>query len=90
MISRNYWDVNSGEYYILYFNFPLRNNGKITNGCTYPGTSTIYGHAFYHGNLWAIVCQVTSSAIGRPSSGSTTKNLRISGFYTPMYYLSAA
>ena len=87
MISRNTYTINVGEYYLLFFNFPLRNNGKVTSGCTYPG-STTYGDAYYHENIWAIVCAVTSNSIGVPGGGSTTRNLRISGFYTPWYYLS--
>lgn len=47
MITRNYWDVTAGQYYILFFGFPLRNNGVVTNGCTYPG-GVIYGNAYYH------------------------------------------
>jgi hypothetical protein len=41
-------------------------------------------------NVWAIVCAVTSTSIGVPGGGYTTRNLRISGFYTPFYYLSNA
>jgi hypothetical protein len=62
-------------------------NGIISNGCRYPGSS-IYGDAVYHQNLWVIVCTTTQNSIGVPSSGWTTRNLRIYGFYTPWYYLS--
>lgn len=89
LISRNVWNLDNGDSYVMYFSFPLRNNGRVTNGCTYPGTSTIYGDAWYHGNLWAIVCKVSPTAIGVPSGGYTTRNLRIAGFYTPFYYLSS-
>jgi hypothetical protein len=89
MISRNNYNLASGEYYLTFFNFPLRNNGVVTNGCSYPGSS-IYGDAVYHLNLWAIVCTVTGATIGVPGGGATTRNLRISGFFTPFYYLSAA
>lgn len=89
MITRNYWTLSSGDYYLLYFNFPLRNNGLVSGGCTYPGSST-YGDAYYHQNLWIIVCAVNSASIGVPSGGYTTRNLRISGFYTPFYYLKSS
>lgn len=88
MITRNFWNIGSGDYFVALFNFPLRVNGLVANGCSYPG-STVYGDAYYHQNLWVVVCAL-SSTIGVPSSGYTTRNLRISGFYTPFYYLSAA
>lgn len=89
MISRNTYNINPSEFYILFFNFPLRNNGIVSNGCRYPGSST-YGDAVYHLNLWAIVCTVTGATIGVPANGWTTRNLRIYGFFTPFYYLSSA
>lgn len=97
MIARNYWNVGSGQYYILFFSFPLRNNGVVSNGCSYPNGG-VYGDAYYHGNIWAIVCVVTSNTISNgpawntnsASSGFNTRNLRISGFYTPWYYLAAS
>ena len=89
MITRNTYTINVGEYYLLFFNFPLRNNGKVSSGCTYPASQT-YGDAYYHENIWAIVCAVTSNTIGVPGGGSVTRNLRISGFYTPWFYLSSS
>lgn len=47
MISRNWWDLVAGHYYILFFGFPLRKNGLVSNGCTWPGGG-VYGHAYYH------------------------------------------
>ncbi len=47
MITRNWWDLSAGQYYILFFSFPLRNNGLVSNGCTWPGGS-VYGNAYYH------------------------------------------
>lgn len=92
MTTRNYWTLSAGDYYILYFNFPLRNNGLISNGCTSITGSSVYGDAYYHQNLWIIVCAVTTSNITVPSAGGnvTTQNLRISGFYTPFYYLKSS
>jgi hypothetical protein len=89
MITRNVWDVCKGDYYVVLFKFPLRINGLVSGGCTYPGGGT-YGDAYYHQNLWLIVCAVThaTNCIGQPSGGYTTRNLRISNFYTPFYYLS--
>ena len=90
LITRNNYNVNQGEYYVIFFSFPLRNNGLISNGCTYPGGST-YGDAIYHLNNWVIVCSVTTgTAIGVPGDGYTTRNLRISGFFTPFFYLSGS
>jgi hypothetical protein len=62
MITRNYWHVSAGQYYLLFFAFPLRKNGVVANGCTWPGGG-IYGDAYYHENIWAIVCQVASNTI---------------------------
>lgn len=89
LITRNEYDVNVGEFYVLFFNFPLRNNGQVVDGCSYP-SSTVYGDAWYHQNLWVIVCAVDNSAIGVPGSGSQTRNLRIAGFYSPWFYLDSS
>jgi hypothetical protein len=89
MISRNNWGVGAGDYLVILFNFPIRVNGKVTGGCTYPGTATVYGDAYYHQNLWLIICAVTTTAVSTSGAGYTTRNLRISGFYTPFYYLSS-
>lgn len=89
MITRNVWNVVSGDYYVIFFNFPIRNNGFFSGACTYPGSST-YGDAYYHQNLWVIICAVNSATIGVPAGGGTTRNLRITNFYTPFYYLSTA
>ena len=89
LISRNVYNIYAGEYYLLFFNFPLRNNGVVSNGCT-SNSGSVYGDAYYHESIWAIVCTVTSTTIGVPGSGSVTRNLYISGFYTPWYYLSSS
>lgn len=47
MITRNNWNLGQGDYYVILFNFPLRVNGLITSGCTYPGGG-VYGDAYYH------------------------------------------
>lgn len=47
MISRNYNILYGGQYYILLFSFPLRKNGLVNDGCSYPG-GDIYGDAYYH------------------------------------------
>lgn len=88
MITRNYDTVAVGEFYVLFFGFPIRNNGVVSNGCTSTGGS-VYGDAVYHLNLWAIVCQVTNNVLGVPGSGYTSRNLRILNFFTPFYYLSS-
>ena len=89
LVTRNTYTIYSGEYYLLFFNFPLRNNGKITSGCT-DLSGNVYGDAYYHQYLWAIVCKVTTNNIGVPSTSSSSRNLRILGFYTPWFYLSSA
>lgn len=91
MISRNVWSLNAGDYYVMFFGFPIRNNGQFVSACTYPGSYT-YGDAYYHQNLWVVVCAITTTTntLSTSSGGSTTKNLRISNFYTPFYYLSAS
>ena len=88
MITRNTYSSDSSTYYLIYFGFPLRNNGVITNGCT-DTSNNVYGNAIYHSNHWAIVCTFTQRNIGVPGSGSTTRNLRIKSFFTPFYYLSS-
>jgi hypothetical protein len=91
MITRNTANIGKGDYYVILFNFPLRNNGVVSSGCSYPG-GVIYGDAYYHQNLWIIVCLVThnSNYIGVPGDGHVTRNLRISNFYTPFYYLQSS
>ena len=90
LISRNSWNINGGSYYVVYFNFPLRNNGKVSGGCTYPNNSSYYGDAYYHLNNWVIVCAVANNAMGVPGGGYTTRNVQFTGFFTPFYYLTPA
>lgn len=47
MITRNYYTTDSTSFYIIFFNFPIRNNGVITSGCT-TTSNTVYGDAIYH------------------------------------------
>ena len=89
MITRNYYTTDSSSFYIIFFGFPLRNNGVITNGCTSTG-GTVYGDAIYHANHWAIVCKTNVNNIGVPGNGYVSRNLRINGFFTPFYYLSSS
>lgn len=94
-ISRNYWNLGVGSAYVMYFNFPLRVNGMVTNGCTNPSNGAIiYGPAYYHENLWTIVCLITSTTLSASTTSNVAqgnaRNLRISGFYTPYYYLQAS
>ncbi len=58
MITRNKENIKKGDYYVILFNFPIRNNGLVSNACKNPG-GQVYGDAYYHQNLWAIVCLVT-------------------------------
>lgn len=91
MITRNPWGIGSGDYYVILFGFPLRNNGLVSSACINPSNSNVYGDAYYHQNLWVIVCALnTVHSIGVPAGGYTTRNLQINGFYTPYYYLSAS
>jgi|688.fasta_scaffold607997_1 hypothetical protein len=91
MITRNTRNIGKGDYYVILFNFPIRNNGLVSNACLYPNGG-VYGDAYYHQNLWAIVCLVTHNTnyIDVRADGHTTRNLRILNFYTPFYYLSAS
>ena len=78
--------MNTGDAYVLFFNFPLRVNGKFTGACMNMGGS-VYGDAYYHYNNWVIVCMLTT---GLPvSTNNATSNFKISNFYTPWYYLSS-
>ena len=77
----------AGDAYVLFFNFPLRVNGKFTGACTNIAGSTVYGDAYYHWNNWVIVCMLTA---GLPVvSNAAFSNFKISNFYTPWYYLSS-
>ena len=89
MISRNTYTTDSASYYLIYFGFPLRNNGVVSNGCT-TTSGTVYGDAIYHSNHWAIICKTTNTNLGVPGGGSTTRNLRIKNFFTPFFYLSSS
>ena len=71
------------------FNFPLRKNGITTDGCK-DMSNNPYGDAYYHENLWIIVCSFEDSNMGVSDNGSDpSRNLKISGFYTPWFYLNA-
>jgi hypothetical protein len=48
LIARNYFDIAAGSYYLLFFGFPLRRNGVVTNGCINPINGYSYGDAYYH------------------------------------------
>ena len=77
LTARNQVTVTSEDFYILFFGFPLRNNGIITNGCKTPGGTT-YGNAYYHQNLWIIICDFTVNNMGTPAgSGVVSRTLRI-------------
>jgi len=90
MITRNSQTLSSGDYYVIQFGFPLRMNGQHVDSCRYPINGNIYGDAYYHENLWIIVCKIDANSIGVPSGGSTTRNLQINNFYTPWYLLSTS
>lgn len=55
LIARNNYNLKNGDFYLLFFAFPLRKNGRQADGCGHPN-GTIYGDAYYHENIWAIVC----------------------------------
>ena len=85
MVGRNIWSTTSEDYYLLFFNFPLRVNGVVTGGCT-DTSGNVYGNAYYHKYLWVIVCDFTSRNMGVSNSYA----LRIFSFYTPWFYLSSS
>lgn len=91
LTARNQVTISTEDFYILFFTFPLRNNGIIASGCKSSGGGTVLGSAYYHQNLWVIVCDFTSNALGTPANwGVVATTLRIEGFYTPWFYLSGA
>lgn len=47
LTGRNGWTTTSIDYYTLMFNFPLRKNGKVIDGCR-DGSNNPYGDAYYH------------------------------------------
>lgn len=61
LTSRNQVDIISGDYYVLFFGFPLRNNGLVSNACKRLSDSNVVGHAYYHQNIWAIVCEFNTA-----------------------------
>ncbi len=56
LTSRNHINVSPGDYYVLFFGFPLRNNGLVSNACKRLSDGNVVGNAYYHQNIWAIVC----------------------------------
>lgn len=89
MIARASVSTTSEDFYVYFFGFPLRNNGIITNGCKSQDGSVNLGNAYYHENLYVIVCDFTVNNLGPPSGGGyVSRTIRIDGFYTPWYYLS--
>lgn len=78
-----------GDAYVMFFGFPLRNNGRVTDGCQRISDGTPVADAYYHYNNWVIVC-LFKVAFGTDSdSDPSTRNFRVSSFYTPWFYLSA-
>lgn len=80
--SRGSQTTTSQTYYTIMFNFPLRKNGKVGSGCQNTG-GTVFGDAYYHYNLWTIVCTFTSNNMG------VNSRLRIYSFYSPWFYLNS-
>jgi hypothetical protein len=77
------------DAYILKFGFPLRVNVKVVAGCTNFAGSVTYGDAYYHETLRIVVCLVGSNTI--PANAiPTAATLRLKGFYTPWYALTAS
>ena len=89
MVSRNVYNTDTATYYVVFFGFPLRNNGVVSNACT-DTSNNVYGDAVYHSNHWAIVCYMTDRTMSVQGSGSVSRNLRIKSFFTPFYYLSSS
>lgn len=46
---------------MLFFGFPLRNNGLVSNACKRLSDGNIVGNAYYHQNIWAIVCDFNTA-----------------------------
>lgn len=90
LTARNQVTIITGDFYILFFGFPLRNNGIVSNACKRISDGLVLGPAYYHQNIWAIVCEFTSNSLTAPASSSTTTTLRIEGFYTPWFYLQTS
>lgn len=84
MMARNVWTTTSEDYYLLFFNFPLRVNGLVSGGCK-DTSNNVYGNAYYHQNLWVVTCDFTTANL---AGNAGVLNLRVFGFYTPWYYLS--
>ena len=76
--ARNQVTTTSEDYYTMFFSFPLRNNGVVSNGCKTSGGGTTLGNAYYHQNLWIIVCDFTVNNLGAPAaSGVVATTLRV-------------
>jgi hypothetical protein len=81
--------MSSNDFYIMFFNFPLRTNGIFSNACQNTG-GTALGNAYYHQYLWVIVCDFTVNNLGAPSGwGIVGRTMRITNFYTPWFYLGS-
>ena len=80
-------DILDGDAYILRFNFPIRVNGLQTGACKSADGLTVYGDAYYHENLRAIVCKIIGTTIPAQTA-PLTQTMMVSSFYTPWYRLT--
>lgn len=76
------------DAYLIKFNFPLRVNGKFTGACMNNAQTVVYGDAYYHQNIRAIICKVTTTTVPSQISPASATML-IKNFYTPWYLLNS-
>jgi hypothetical protein len=92
--NRNTQPLQAGDYYILRFNFDLRNDGNFSGSFQYPySTYSNSGNAIFLRNCQTILLQVGTTALGNfiPLNSNQPNKLNVlisSLFYTPSTILS--
>ena len=81
--------MNNGDFYIMKFNFDLRVEQKQSGKFNYNSGFGNSADAIFMRNCQTIILRVGATALGLLASGSTTKNVQLTGvFYNPYIKLS--
>ncbi len=76
-----------GDAFLIKFNFPIRVNGKFVGACMNSAQTLVYGDAYYHERIRAVICKVTTNPVPIQISPATF-TMSIKHFYTPWYLLA--
>jgi hypothetical protein len=86
LTARNTKAMVTGDWYILKFNFDLRNSGVFSSSYNVGLSSS--GDLIFLRNTQTILIRIGTNSLSIVASGSTSVNLQISNFYTPPIQLT--